>query len=126
MNIADFGAAWALAEGPRYAVVLGTEVRTEEVQATVVALQQKNLIRWMGRGSYSITDPFVHLPMPASPRIAWPDDQRSGSANGRCQTLLACSLAKAAGVRPVQRLNARLKLRKSLKPSCSATTLGLV
>lgn len=39
--------------------VLGTEVRTDEVQATVLALQQKNLIRRMGHGSYSITDPFV-------------------------------------------------------------------
>lgn len=42
-----------------YTAALGTEVRTEEVQTTVIALQQKNLIRRMGHGSYSITDPFV-------------------------------------------------------------------
>src|SRR5487761_1857984 len=42
-----------------YTTALGTEVRTDEVQATVLALQQKNLIRRMGHGSYSITDPFV-------------------------------------------------------------------
>jgi hypothetical protein len=42
-----------------YTAALGTEVRTDEVQATVLALQQKNLIRRMGHGSYSITDPFV-------------------------------------------------------------------
>ncbi len=42
-----------------YTAALGTEVRTEEVQATVIALQQKNLIHRMGRGSYAITDPFV-------------------------------------------------------------------
>lgn len=34
-------------------------MRTDEVQTTVIALQQKNLIRRMGQGSYSITDPFV-------------------------------------------------------------------
>ncbi len=42
-----------------YTAALGTEVRTDEVQTTVIALQQKNLIRRMGHGSYSITDPFV-------------------------------------------------------------------
>jgi len=35
------------------------KVRSDEVQTTVIALQQKNLIRRMGHGSYSITDPFV-------------------------------------------------------------------
>jgi hypothetical protein len=44
-----------------YTAALGTEVRTDEVQATVLALQHKNLIRRMGHGSYSITDPFVNL-----------------------------------------------------------------
>ena len=34
-----------------HTVALGAEVRTEEVQAMVIALQQKNLIRRMGRGS---------------------------------------------------------------------------
>jgi hypothetical protein len=42
-----------------YTAALGTEVRTDEVQATVLALQHKNLIRRMGHGAYSITDPFV-------------------------------------------------------------------
>ena len=43
----------------RYAAATGTEVRTEEVQTTVIAMQEKNLIRRTGRGSYSVTDPFV-------------------------------------------------------------------
>ena len=42
-----------------YAAATGTEVRTEEVQTTVIAMQEKNLIRRTGRGSYSVTDPFV-------------------------------------------------------------------
>lgn len=42
-----------------YTAALGTEVRADEVQTTVIALQQKNLIRRMGHGAYSITDPFV-------------------------------------------------------------------
>lgn len=42
-----------------YAAASATEVRTEEVQTTVIAMQEKNLIRRTGRGSYSVTDPFV-------------------------------------------------------------------
>jgi hypothetical protein len=42
-----------------YTAALGTEVRTEDVQTTVIALQQKNLIHRIGHGAYAITDPFV-------------------------------------------------------------------
>lgn len=42
-----------------YAAATGTEVRTEEVQTTVIAMQEESLIRRTGRGSYSVTDPFV-------------------------------------------------------------------
>ena len=42
-----------------YTAALGTEVRTEDVQTTVIALQHKNLIHRMGHGAYAITDPFV-------------------------------------------------------------------
>ena len=42
-----------------YSEAMGTEVRTEDVQTTVIAMQEKNLIRRQGRGAYSVTDPFV-------------------------------------------------------------------
>lgn len=42
-----------------YTAALGTEVRTVDVQATVIALQQKSLIHRLGHGTYSIADPFV-------------------------------------------------------------------
>ena len=42
-----------------YTAALGTEVRTVDVQATVIALQQKSLIHRLGHGAYSIADPFV-------------------------------------------------------------------
>ena len=41
------------------AVALDTAVRTEDVQTTVIALQQKKLIHWLGHGAYSIADSFV-------------------------------------------------------------------
>ncbi len=42
-----------------YRAALGPDLRTEEVQTTVVALLEKNLICRTARGTYSITDPFV-------------------------------------------------------------------
>jgi len=43
----------------QYSAALGRDVRTEEVQTTVNAMQAKNLIRRPGHGTYSVTDPFV-------------------------------------------------------------------
>ena len=42
-----------------YTAALGTEVRTVDVQAAVIAVQQKSLIHRLGHGAYSIADPFV-------------------------------------------------------------------
>ena len=53
-----------------YRAALGQDLRTEEVQTTVVALLEKNLICRTARGTYSITDPFV--------RQVWLERERPG------------------------------------------------
>ena len=88
-----------------HTVALGAEVRTEEVQAMVIALQQKNLIRRMGRGSYS-------TPTPSSNRSGWsgreprglrrqtvrvpgPDRPESGSAAGTAASAMSAPCISA-------------------------------